>query len=474
MPVILRDYQEKAVADAREAFREHRSVLLTKPTGSGKTLTAAFMLRSAMDKGLRSMFIVNRVELVKQTMVAFDLAEIDYGVVSAGFAMNPFPLVQIASIDTLKRRLHKVPTPKLIVWDECRSIAAKGWTGVYNAYPKAKHLGLDATPERLDGTGLGKFFTALVHGPSYSQLVEAGALVRFRVYAPDPPNLDAVHTEMGEFNKEEVDAIMGTPKVVGNIVEHYKSLALGKRGIGFACSVKRSIELVDAFRAAGINAAHLDGESDSAYRDSVVGAFRRGEIDILWNVNLFSAGFDVPGVEVIIDAAPTQSVSMYLQRAGRGSRPFDGKLFCIHLDHAGNVFRHGMPDQDRTWTLEGREKKKGKKREQEVMAMSCPECLGAYPPAPKCPYCGHVREVQSREVEEVAGQLQQITPEMVEALKKKRKFEVLRAPSLEALEEIGRERGNHENWARHVWDARQKGADRRAEQQAQAYLFPRR
>ena len=474
MPVVLRPYQERAVSDLREAFKTYRTALLTLPTGGGKTAIGAHIFGSATSRGIPSMFIVNRIELVKQTMEAFDLEGIDYGVIAAGFTPNPYPLMQIASIDTLKRRLGAVKSPKLIAWDECRSIAAKGWDTVFRAYPNAKHFGLDATPERLDGTGLGTYFQTMIHGPRYSELMALGNLVPFRLYAPDPPVLDKVHTSKGDFDHGEVEEIMDRPKLVGDIVSHYQRMAGGKRGLVFACSVKHSHHVKDQFNAAGIRAEHLDGESPKTERDEIVGAFRRGELDILTNVNLFSAGFDVPGVDVIIDAAPTKSVSMYLQRAGRGSRPFAGKEFCIHLDHAGNVFRHGLPDQDREWSLEGRPKRKGKRKDDDsVPICQCPECYFVYAPAPACPSCGHVREKTPRELKHEEGELRAVTAEMMANLKKAQKREVQQARTLDELMDIGRARGYHERWATAVWNTRARAADQRFESQAQSYLFPR-
>ena len=429
------------------------------------------MLANAAQRGNTSMFIVNRVELLEQTAKAFDQLDIGYGLVAAGFTPNYGAPVQISSIDTLKRRLDKVRPPKIIVWDECRSLGAKGWTEVYKYFPDALHMGLDATPIRLDGTGLDKYFTELILGPSYSELQARGALVPFDVYAPGTPDMSGVHTKQGDFDQTEVAEIMDKPALVGDVVDHYLRHARGKLGITFAVNRKHSEHLAAQYRQAGIPAEHLDGDTDKAERVAKVAAFRRRQIHVLCNVNLFSAGFDVPGVEVITDCAPTQSLAMFLQRAGRGSRPEPsiGKTRCLLLDHAGNVFRHGLPDQDREWTLQGREKGKKKKAEDSVAIRQCEVCFAVFSPAPVCPQCGHVQAVKNRELEEREGELAKITPEMIAAAKVAKKIEVARAGSLDALRAIEVERGYRQGWSDNVWAARQKGAERRFEGQAAAY-----
>lgn len=486
--VKLRPYQEKGVQEVRQAYRDgHRSVLLQIPTGGGKTITSGHILGGAAERGNVGWFICNRVELVKQTMKTMDRLGIRYGVIAAGFTPDRRAPVQICSIDTVRARLTKVlatyPPPKLVVWDECRSIAAASWSRVMEALASAIHLGLDATPIRTDGTGLGRFFTYMVCGPSYTELMALGALVPFRVLCPGgvQPDLSGVKTERGEFNVAQVEDIMDKPTLVGDVVSHYLTHAKGKRGITFAVSVKHSKHLAEQFNASGVPAMHLDGEEDKTIRERAVSAFRRGDILQLVNVNLFSAGFDVPGVEVISDVAPTQSLSMFLQRAGRGSRPDEDnpdKKSCLLLDHAGNVFRHGLPDEDREWTLEGRVKRPGKKKDN-AAGLTLTVCEGCFmmfkSVMSACPHCGKERKVSGRAIQEVDGQLIEMTAEELKAFRSK---EVKDAKTLGDLQKIADQRGYGENWARHTLDARRQSQERhkdkwrqsRAEAQFNAYV----
>lgn len=473
MAIVLRPYQERAVGEVRAAFlANHQAVLFQLATGGGKTLTAGHILSSAAAKNNPGMFICNRVELLEQSAKAFDRLGMEYGLVAAGFSPNPRAMVQIASIDTLKRRVATLRTPpKLIVWDECRGLGAAGWTAVFKAFPNAKHLGLDATPIRLDGRGLGEYFSHMVLGPTYSELMAMGNLVPFECFST-PPDLSGVRTKGNDYDADQTAEVMDKPQLIGNAVQHYLDHGRGKLGITFAVNRRHSEHLAAEYRAAGVAAVHLDGDTDKAERKKVVAAFRRREIQVLTNVNLFSAGFDVPGVEIITDCAPTQSLSMYLQRAGRGSRPDEetpDKTHCVLLDHAGNVYRHGLPDQDREWSLEGRPKGKKKASADAVQVKQCEGCFRPFWPPPTCPYCGKHHEVAARELEQVDGTLAKVDKAAIEAMRLQKKIEVRGARTLDALEEIERARGYKPGWAKWTFEARQGGAQRRVEAQAKAF-----
>ena len=172
MSFILRPYQTEMVSRTREKLRTNKAVLLQAPTGAGKTAIGANMVDSAVKKNNTCFFIVHRQELIEQTMEAFTKQEIPFGVVAAGYYPSPYQPVQICSIGTLKNRIDKLPIrPKVILWDECHHVAAGGWAKVFHGYSEAQHIGLSATPERLDGQGLGEWFDAMVVGPSIRWLI---------------------------------------------------------------------------------------------------------------------------------------------------------------------------------------------------------------------------------------------------------------------------------------------------------------
>ncbi|HKT54497.1 MAG TPA: DEAD/DEAH box helicase [Caulobacteraceae bacterium] len=491
MTVKLRPYQERAVVECRQAMRTGPT-LLQLPTGGGKTITSGSIIGSASEKGNRCMFIVNRVELLRQTAKTFDKLGIRYGMIAPGYAFNSYAPVYIASVDTLKSRMTKLDdffrTVKLAVWDECRSCGSKGWANLFRRLEElgVKQLGLDATPMRDGGKPLSEFFRHLVHGPTYSELVEVGALVPFACYAPTIPDLSGVRKKGYDFDPDAVEEVMDKPSITGSIVDNYLQHARGLKALCFAVSVEHSQHLAAEFCARGVRAVHLDGDTDDGVRKRAMQAYEAGEIDVMTNVALFVAGLDVPDIRVLIDANPTQSLPSFLQKAGRVSRPADGKDQAVLFDHAGNCFRHGVPDEDRTWSLEGieRKAKKAKDEEDEVKVRQCPKCKGVHKPRPQCPHCHHVYEIDSRQVEQRDGALRKISKEEARAIREAEKAaekaerakltaEVKRTSSREGLERIARERGYSDAWV----DAQLKGkaiarakyGERQAQAQFDAY-----
>jgi DNA repair protein RadD len=454
MSLVLHDYQNAIIEETRNHLRAGlRSVLIQSPTGSGKTVLTAHMAGSAADRGMRTWFNVHRRELVKQSVRTFSLVGIAHGVIAAGFLADPRQLVQIGSIQTLARRLHRLARPRFIIHDEAHHMAAGMWRAIYEAFPDAIHVGLSATPERLDGAGLAPYFGAMVRGPTVAELIARGYLAPYRLFAPQAPDLSGVHTKLGDFVRGEVSHAMDDRRIMGNAIEHYLRLARGKRAVVFACSIDHSRHIVAEFTAAGVRAAHIDGETDHGVRDATIQAFERGELEVLSNVELFGEGFDLPALEVAILLRPTQSLTLYLQQVGRALRPSPGKTEALILDHAGNALRHGLPDDDREWTLEGRKKLKGASSDLVPIKM-CPRCFLAGPSAsPKCRYCNYVFPIVGREVEEVAGELVEVDPKVV---RRQRMREQAKASSLDDLIALGTSRGyrNPRAWAEHILRAR--------------------
>ena len=409
---------------------------------------AAHMVSTAAGKGLDCLFICNRIELIEQTANAFLEFNIQFGLIGGGFSFDRSQRINIGSIDTLKRRIPLIRPPKLVIWDECRGIGAVGWTKVFNAFPNAYHVGLDATPIRNDGKSLGEYFTHLVSGPTYSELRKLGILVPFKVFAPSIPDMTGIKTVRGDFDHKPTEALMDRPMLVGDITANFKARAGKRQGLTFACSRVHSEHLAAQYRAAGINAVHLDGDTDRATRKATVAAFRRGEIQMLCNVALFAAGFDVRGIGVIVDAAPTQSISVAVQRWGRGSRAENGKEFCELYDHAGNVFRHSLPDADRTWTLESAgEKRKKSDDGKSISVRQCSQCFACSPAgALTCRECGAAFPAMPREVDHVEGDLVEFDAILADKRKAAARAEVGRAKTLDELKRIARERNYRYGW----------------------------
>ncbi len=258
---------------------------------------------------------------------------------------------------------------------------------------------------------------------------------------------------MGDFDKKELNAIADKPTITGDAISHYQKLCPDKRAIVFAVSIEHSKHIVSQFMESGIMAEHVDGGTDKGERDAAIKRFTEGTTKILSNVDLFGEGFDIPSIEAAILLRPTQSKGLFMQQTGRALRMANGKVQAIILDHAGNCQRHGLPDEERQWSLEGRSAlKRGEKSS--VNVTICPHCFAAQMAGSiKCNFCGFIFDVKSREVEQVEGTLIEIDPKLV---RRRKAMEQSSAGSLEDLIRLGYRRGykSPELWARHVYAAR--------------------
>lgn len=457
MSVALRPYQTDIISRTRQLMAKGcRSILIQAPTGSGKTLLTAHMLHTAASKGMRSIFVVHRRELIKQSTQAFALEGLKHGIIAAGFLEDKRHLVQIASVQTIARRALRYAQPRLIVWDEVHHVASRSWAELFGSFRDAFHIGLTATPERLDGQGLGTFFKEMIHGPSVQSLIEQGYLSPYKLYAPMTINTEGVHSRMGDFVKSELSNVVDKPSITGDVVAHYKKYCDGKRAIVFACSINHSKHVVEKFRAEGINAHHVDGETEADVRDRAIQDFKTGNVQVLSNVELFGEGFDVPAMEVAILMRPTQSLSLYLQQIGRSLRPFEGKATAVILDHVGNCLRHGLPDDERNWSLAGRDERRAKKEGQSVSVRVCPKCFAAQQAGvPVCKFCGFTFEGKLRKIDEKEGELSEVD---LVARRTQAKMEQGSAESLEELTRLGILRGYKfpRRWAYYVFKSRQE------------------
>lgn len=451
----LRPYQQRAIEQIRDGYRDgHNSVLYQLPTGGGKTVTASTIVHGAAQRRNVTWWLTHRRELVSQASRTFHDLGIPHGTVQAGYLSDPSALVQVASIQTIIRRLDQLPPPALMVFDEAHHIGADSWSTLFHRYRRAKKLGLTATPWRLDGKGLINWFSLMVRGPSVAELMGMGSLSQYRLFAPAMPDLSGIGIAGGDYAKGQLAEAMSKPTIVGDAILHWKRLCPGKRAIAFTAGVENSKKLVDEFIAAGIPAEHVDGTMSAEDRDAAVSRFRHGRTLLLSNDSLFGEGFDVPAVEAVIDLQPSRSLSKVLQSWGRALRPDPGKDCAFILDHAGNSAKHGLPDDDREWSLADRERKE--RGEPSAPVKQCTECFYVYRPQPSCPQCGHKPPPPKREIRQEDGELREVTAAQREVLERKK--EQGRAQSLQDLIRVGRARGmrNPDRWAQHVLAGREE------------------
>ena len=404
--VQLRPYQQQAISDLRMAYRSGSAApLLVAPTGMGKTVVFAAITQAAAARGRQVLILVHRRELIHQASAKLAAIGVDHGVIAAGItAANAS--VQVASVQTLIRRLDRAAAPDLIIIDEAHHAVAGSWRKVIDHWPNSLLLGVTATPVRQDGRGLGAMFDRLVLGPSTAELIATGYLTPARIYAPPPvADLTGIHRRAGDYAIDEAAERMDRRTVTGDAISHYQRIGAGQPAIAFCCNVKHAEHVCHAFKVAGIRSATLLGTT--ADRDALVARFAAGFIDVLVTVDVVSEGFDCPGAAVAILLRPTQSEGLYLQQIGRVLRPAPGKAAAIVLDHVGNTLRLGHHLEERDWTLDGLRKRD---REAAPSVKVCPTCFATSPStAQVCRDCGHVfAPPERREIKVVEGELVEI------------------------------------------------------------------
>lgn len=393
----------------------YRRVLLQCPTGGGKTVMAESVLRSARMQGLDAQFLVHRKELIKQTSRRFTSSRLDHSFVAADFPFDPEAGLLLAGVQTLIRRLGQVLPPTLVIVDEAHHACSATYTEILERWPDAFILLLTATPERLDGRGLGEHADVMVRGPSPRWLIDNGYLSDFDYYAPSIPDFGKIDPDR---QREAAAKVMQQPKLIGDMVEHYLAVGGGGQGIVFAQNREHSRRLAEAYTANGIPAMHVDGDTPREERDRFDDAFRAGDIRIGTNVALFGEGYDVPGISYLGVGAATKSLINHLQWCGRVLRYVEGKRAAI-CDHAGNALPPqlggrglGLPDDDREWSLLGRAERKAAAEKDWTSITQCMECFRVYPSAsPCCPGCAADRPAQPRVVKQEAGKLSKLERE---------------------------------------------------------------
>ncbi len=357
MPTKLRDYQIRALEAVRHELRAgKRSVVLVVPTGGGKTRIGAEVVKGHLVRGGTVLWLAHRVELVTQAAARIEAEGLErmVGVVAAGVVPAPDRPVQVASIQTLAARDERPPAT-LLVLDEAHHYVAEQWGEIAEHYANAYRIGLTATPERSDGAPLGDLFDALVAPVSVAELTEAGYLVPCEVQAP----------------KRRLPRAMA-----GDPVDRYLELARGRRAIFFAATVEHAQEIRARLDSSAVPAACIHAETPAEDRAESLRRFASGELLALTNVFVLTEGTDLPPAEVCVLARGFSHASTYLQCVGRVLRPSPGKASALVLDLCGVSRTHGVPSDEREYSLDGRAIRViGKKLETE-------EPTGATPDAP--------------------------------------------------------------------------------------------
>lgn len=421
--------QEEIMGNLRQQMRTCKSVLLQSPTGSGKTAMATDMLVNAAKKGKKTLFSVPRRELMHQTSNTFASNDIRHGFVASGKDYNPFANTYIGMVDTMARRLNKLPDVDLVVFDETH-FGADALGKVINHYKKKGKwiIGLSATPWKMNGQGLGIWYDRMVMGKPVRWLMDNGRLSNYRYFYGRPrEDFESLRRQTDKVITEHMES---SSLIIGDCVADYRKRCMGRLHIVRCTSIKHSQTTAQAFRNEGIPAAHVDGNTPDAEKTAIFKAFARREILVLTFADLLNFGFDLSqasGMDVCIesgsDLKPSKSLAGQMQFWGRMLRKKPDA--AIINDHVNNHIEHGLPCSDREWTLDSQKKRIGEKV---PPTKQCPECWCTHPPAPKCPECGNVYKVKSPEgLKNVDGELLEID---IQAERNKLKKQPEEAPSL--------------------------------------------
>ena len=382
---MLRDYQIEICERVREAFKKHRSVMMQMPTGTGKTVVLAELVRrppcpSVGGEGCAKVLIVaHRRELIEQIKETIERMVIAPPPTSGG--------IVVESIQTVSRRIGNHPTGgwggrfSLVIIDEAHHAVAKTYKMLWTAWPEARFLGLTATPYRLDGEGFTELFDVLVESWSVKRFIGEGWLSSFDYYSIRPESdeqklIDSLKKRGvdGDFQMKEMHDALDVAPCIERLFESFERFAFDKKGIVYAIDIEHAEHIAEYYRLQGVNAVAISSKTPKKEREEMIKQFKisaplppcggcchadalpphRGAGGlcggpVLVSVDLFSEGFDCPDVEFIQMARPTLSLAKYLQMVGRGLRAHEGKECCTIIDNVGLYRRFGLPSTDREW-----------------------------------------------------------------------------------------------------------------------------
>lgn len=343
----------------------------------------AEIARRTTTNGNRVMFLIHRKEVLQQAVKTFDEQGVNPDLLTAGM------------VQTLTRRVDKLPTPDVILVDEAHHALAKSYQRILNKFPKAIVLLFTATPHRTGRVQLDRIADDIIVGQSIHELTEKGFLAPFRYFQP-PGDFDSKllkRGSTGDFTNDSMQQAMST-KIFGHIVKQYKRIANGMQAVVYTYSIDSAIKIAAEFNSEGISAVEVDGTTPKEKRTVAVRKFRDQEIKILVNVNLFTEGVDLPDIDCVIMARPTASLALYLQFSMRCLNPRPGKTAII-IDHANNFKTFGYPDDDRDWKQaikSGKQKSKTLLKDPGLSIVTCDYCFAVVKASEvkdgKCPICG--------------------------------------------------------------------------------------
>jgi superfamily II DNA or RNA helicase len=445
-PPQLRPYQAQLINELYEKINQgYRRIAIVAGTGAGKTVIGGQICAHAEQRGCWLLFIVHLDVLVGQTYEKMRSFGLRCGFIKAGWREDPNAPIQIGSIQTMAKRdwWRRWPA-SLVFFDEAHTTAFSqvGQDILYRTHPLAIHLGMTATPYRLGSGQMGDHFQTLVTSPIPSELQRMGFLAQMKYYgvpAEGQINLEGIRIIAGDYDERDLKNACDRPELVQKIVDEWHRLVGGKRSIAFCVDIEHARHVADAFRAAGVPAATVEGGTPIKERRQLYADLAAGTLLLLTSCNVISIGFDEPSVEVGLLLRPTQSRALHYQQIGRVMRisPITGKSHGIILDQAGNLQRLGFPEDIQHYRLPTSKEPQGSDM---VPTKQCPDCnrlVWAF--VTECPECSYhwstEPQVQTEDLIELLShdQLRQFeTEKMIRGFQTQRRmsFEAGHPPTL--------------------------------------------
>ena len=377
----LRGYQQDNKQKIYDALERVNSVMLQMPTGTGKTRLFVSIIKDIFQYSrdnkqvLKVLVLVHRTELIDQIDEELGFRyNLAHGIIQAGEKERKIYPIQLASVQTLGRRLDKWTDKEFdfIIVDEAHHVKADSYQKIIKTFPRAKLLGVTATPVRLNGHGFTDIFDELIVSPSVKQFINDGYLSQYEYYSVARSSfiqqeIDGIKKfSQGDFAESELERVCDNDRIRAQVVKTYLDFANNKKGIVYTVNKEHNKNLCKEFNEKGVHAVAIDSDTPKELREKYIQQFRRGDFQIICNVNLFTEGFDCPDIEFVQLARPTKSLALYLQQVGRGLRISESKEKTLFLDNVGLYNRFGFPSSRRMWKHHFEGKYDGNKTEEEV------------------------------------------------------------------------------------------------------------
>lgn len=449
---VLRPYQSQLIKDLYIKLGQgYRRVAIIAGTGAGKTVIGGKICADTAARGMRLMFLVHLDVLVGQTYQKMQAFGLRCGFIKAGWKEDPDAPIQIASVQTMEKRGWWRDWPAQVVFfDEGHTTVFSqiGQEIIYETHPKAVHLAMTATPYRLGREQLGDHMQTFVASPIPAELQRMGYLAPMQYYGvPTDSQIDlnGVRTVAGDYNERDLKNACDRPELVQRIVAEWHRLTPGKRTIAFCVDVEHARHVAEAFKAAGVPAAVVDGSTPIKERHQLYSDLGAGWLTVLTSCNVISIGFDEPSVEVGLLLRPTQSRALHYQQVGRLLRisPATGKTCGIVLDQANNLKRLGFPEDITDYSLPSSREPSG--TSDSTPNKQCPNCnrlIWGF--IMTCPGCGHRWEtevrVQTDDLVEVYSE------ELLRQIERRKMYEFFRQQRQKTFQE-----GSAPNWTKRVF-----------------------